>query len=383
MKTWPTLYKLNTQGTIEQWKIEVHNKSDLQPTIKIEYGEHDGKLQIKNQSVFDGKNLGRSNATTAIEQAIAEAQSKFNKKLKSGYVKSLKAAREGKVDKVIKGGMLPMKAAKWEDVKRDFPYLAQPKLDGEFCKAICSNKKWTLWTRSRKQITSCPHIIKELNKLLPYHTVKLFLVGELYIHGAGKKNFEAIMSAVRKKKPTPESAKIQLHLFDCGVYDPETMKAKKQVFINRHWFLSSKVPRSKIVKVIPIKEIKNKKEADKFYEACLNDHYEGSMFRKSESSYEHKRSKNLLKRKPLDDAEFEIIGVKAGKDSTVIFECVNEHGKKFKATMNGDKKANQKYLSRDGKLKVIGKMLTVEYQGLTGKNGVPRFPQAKRIRVEV
>jgi ATP-dependent DNA ligase len=216
VKTLPTLYKLNTQGKIEQWKIEVRRHSDFDIKDEFQvlstYGELKGKQQQKWYKVNIGKNVGRSNATEAIEQALKEAEAKWLKKKKQGYVEKLKDAQAGKLDSIIQGGIVPMLAHKYEDHKEklEFPVMVQPKLDGQRCIAHYKNGKVTLWTRTRKPILSCPHIVEELEKKLKGQD-ELYLDGELYEHSL-KDDFEKLMSAVRKQKPSEESAKIEYHI---------------------------------------------------------------------------------------------------------------------------------------------------------------------------
>lgn len=58
----------------------------------------------------------------------------------------------------------------------------------------------------------------------------------------------------------------------------------------------------------------------------------------------------------------------AGK---AVFACETENGTQFSAKMIGDMNNLVKF-AENPEL-IIGKMLTVKYQGLTTKNNVPRF----------
>jgi len=373
MKKFPTLYKKNTQGTIEQWSITVEgNRQKMKAEVKCYFGEHEGKIQFKSYHITEGKNIGKKNETTPIEQAMLEAEAKWMKKLKSGYVESLNDAFAGKLNKIITGGISPMLAHKFEDHqdKIQFPVYVQPKLDGERCVAMKINGVVTLWTRSRKPITSCPHIVEQVRDILSPYSVDCFLDGELYIHEAD--NFEKIMSAVRKQNPTEESKQIEFHVYDCEILDDlaSPFQLRKEFLDNLPDYFSH-------VKIV---------EADMCYGmSSVNDNhnffvkkgYEGVMIRSVDGVYENKRSKHLLKLKNFLDDEFEIEDVKAGKDKSVIFVC--KIGKEyFEATMSGNKDENQKYL-KDSSL-WEGKKLTVKYQCLTGAKKVPRFPVGLKIR---
>jgi hypothetical protein len=111
--------------------------------------------------------------------------------------------------------------------------------------------------------------------------------------------------------------------------------------------------------------------------------YEGTMIRSTFGLYVPKRTIDLLKWKPLKDAEFEIINVieAKGKDAgTPIFVCWsgdNRNGASFRARPMGTMVQRRKMWC--DRKRLIGKMLTVEYQNLT-RYGVPRFPRAKVLR---
>ena len=107
--------------------------------------------------------------------------------------------------------------------------------------------------------------------------------------------------------------------------------------------------------------------------------YEGQILR-TDSVYENKRSKSLLKHKSFVDAEFEILGVEegkgnhAGKVGRLNFQI---NGKPFDAAVNGDWEYIERlWKSKDG---LIGKTATVKYFELT-EDGIPRFPKVIAIR---
>ena len=87
--TFPSLYSLNSNGSIQKWDISVEGNRIIK-----RYGQIGGKIQEVEELVREGKNIGRSNATTPAEQAIAEATSQWEKKLKKGYTKTIKDSKE-------------------------------------------------------------------------------------------------------------------------------------------------------------------------------------------------------------------------------------------------------------------------------------------------
>lgn len=345
-----------------------------QPTIKVSYGEDGGATIKKTFPIRTGKNLGKKNATTPIDQAYKEAQGRFDKKLKSGYVMRLKDAEAGKVDKIIKGGVLPMLAEKYQDYKMDieYPVIVQPKLDGQRCLAIKENGTITLWTRTRKPILSCPHIIEQL-----YLTLEgwddIALDGELYHHDL-KHEFEKLMSAVRKQFPTEESKKVQYHVYDC-ILQPSIGSSRS--FNDRRTFLELLPDWSTHIKIVESLRVSTEAKIDLLACSFIEQGYEGVMVRNPRAAYLHKRTPALLKYKVWFDAEYKLLDVTPGEDDTILFHFKHK-GEDFSATKTGVKKENQKYLK--DKKKFLGKLVTVKWQKISGKNKVPMFANALRFR---
>ena len=108
--------------------------------------------------------------------------------------------------------------------------------------------------------------------------------------------------------------------------------------------------------------------------------YEGTIVRQAKAMYEPGRSMGLQKIKQFDDAEFEVTGVQPGRgrmSDCAIFTCSTTNGVTFTCKMEGALDTLKPYLANPET--VIGKMLTVRYQGLTN-GGVPRFPIGVSVR---
>ena len=121
----PKLYKLTATGATQFWQIEVKGT-----TLTETWGQVGGKEQSTSDTIREGKNTGRANATTAAEQTKSEAQSKWEGKIKKGYVEHLDRAEAGETDHA--GGTTPMLAHTFakQGHKLTYPCFAQPKLDG-------------------------------------------------------------------------------------------------------------------------------------------------------------------------------------------------------------------------------------------------------------
>jgi DNA ligase 1 len=387
MKTFPTLFKKTSTGAIQYWKIDAYEKqgemtekeyAPMYGVITTRYGQIGTENeQLTNDFIYSGKNLGKKNATTVLQQAEAEALAKWEKQKKKGYVESIAAAEAGQTDALIEGGILPMLAHKFADhsKKIKYPAYVQPKLDGIRCIAILKDGKCTLWSRTRKQITSMPHIIAEIEAMNIQG--QYVLDGELYNH-ALKSNFERIVSMVRQEEAADGHTDVEYHIYD--LIEEKITFEQRWRWTEKSWdHINSNPP--KYLKLVETRLIEEDSVTEAFRD-YRNQGYEGAILRNAKSLYVNKRSYDLQKVKEFDDNEFKIIGIDEGRGKLTghvgSFICLTSDGKEFLAKMSGDTGQLKRYFE-DHSL-WTNKILTVQYQGLTGSNGVPRFPVGIAIR---
>lgn len=364
----PKLFKISSTGAQQEWEISTDDN-----TIVTRWGKVGGKIQETRDLVKEGKNQGKSNETTPIQQAEAEATSTWEKKLKSGYVKSLSAAEAGEVDNSVEGGILPMLAKRFDEQgdKIVYPAFTQPKFDGHRCIAILKDGKATLWSRTRKPITGLPHIIKAIENL--GIAKDIVLDGELYNHDYRNK-FEELTSFIRNPEPKEGHEVVEYHVYD--IVDDE-------VFAVRNRNLQA-LPLFKPLIAVKTISVDDEDELMDAFEGFLKKGYEGSMVRNVEGVYVNKRSLDLQKIKEFQDAEYKITGVEEGRGKLAgkaIFVCETKEGTKFEVKLKGNQDELAKYWKKPSL--VVGKLLTVQYQGITNKNKVPRFPVGLRFREDV
>lgn len=370
MKKFPILYKKTSTGKIQTWEVWVEGS-----TMHSQSGQLEGKKVKSEDTIKEGKNIGKKNETTPEEQALLEAESRWKQKKKKGYVESLDDAGEGKVSDLVEGGYLPTLAKSYDKDSKHivFPCAAQPKLDG--IRATYTGKD-KLWTRTRKEILGVPHIGKFLSKNCMFK----MLDGELYNHYY-KDDFETITHIVKQTKKLAEDYDlVEYHVYDIPSDKPfhermEDMKTLKKIA-------------DKIVSPIKVVETvicKNEEELMAFKDKCLEEGYEGAMVRNLDAPYEYKRSKHLQKLKVFEDAEFEIVGVTEGRGKLSghagSFICRTEEGEEFQAKLKGKLSDLRQYYTDFDSYK--GRLLTVQFQGRTNKNNVPRFPVGLRIREDM
>lgn len=365
--SFPPLYKKAQTGRLQVWEVRVDGR-----TVVTRYGELGGKAQETRDEVVSGKNLGKVNETTAERQALLEAKSRWDRQVtRKGYVEDQERALLGETDQ--EGGIAPMLAQKFADhaERVTYPVCVQPKLDGERCVAVVDAGVCTLWSRSRKRIGSVPHVERAIEEVARFLGVnEVILDGELYCPGIP---FEQVMSLVRAKEPKPGHEKVEYHVYDCASYELATDGFSKRCD-NYRRFLETPPP---CLFAVETRTADDEAEVLEWFDEFKRAGYEGAMVRDPEAPYEQgKRSRSLLKLKSFDDDEFEVVGVEEGRGRLAghvgAIVCRTAAGKEFRAKPRGEV-ATLRVLFREP-WQWQGKWMTVRYQGMTGKEGVPRFP---------
>lgn len=363
----PILYKRTNTGKIQTWQIETN--SDSFRTIT---GQHEGKMIIHAWTKCKGKNEGKANATAIDQQALKEAHAKWKLKIKEGYTEDINKVNETKL-------ISPMLAESYDPgVELTYPVFVQPKLDG--VRLIADNE--VLNSRKNTPIVSCPHIATSLAHVFKKYPNIVF-DGEAYNHKL-KEDFNAIISLVRKTKPTEEDLDESRETIEYWIYDfydlkdPDiTFSARKEKLEELFEEIHDEKIRYSIVMVETI-QINNKEELDKAYKDFLEEGFEGMMIR-ADTPYIHKRTNNLLKRKEFITEEYEILGMeegegdRAGGAGKLVF---SRDGKRFEANIVGGFALYRHILANPKEY--IGRQATVKYQNLTPA-GVPRFGRVIRI----
>lgn len=357
-----TLYSRTSTGAIQTWTVEVEGGKH-----RVTSGQIDGKKTTTEWTVCEPKNIGRSNETSAQDQALLEAQAKWKKKCEADYREEI-----SEID--AKQFVEPMLAKNFEDYDDGlkYPLFSQPKYDGIRCVVTDSI---TMKTRSGKIIISAPHIGKALEAFF-LEFPDVILDGELYCDKLAN-DFNKICSLVKKAKPTSDELDESRDAIQYWVYD---IVNTKMPFKDRSTFLQDHLPAGNTIRLVPTETVSSRRQLDELYEGYMASGYEGQMVRLN-SVYELKRSKSLLKRKEFMDDEFvikDIIegdGNKAGMAASMLFETTGS--KPFNSNIKGDRDYLRMLLSNTGSL--IGKTATVKYFNLT-PDGIPRFPYVIGIR---
>lgn len=364
---YPKLYKQTATGAIQEWQIFFSNGEYY--TVSGQVG---GKKITSSITKCFGKNLGKANETTPDEQARVESAAKWTKQVDRGYVQDITKVgmAELRVD--------PMLAKKYEDYSdHSFPIASQPKFDGLRCIITRQGAFSRLW----KPFPTLDYIREELDPIFKAYPEIIAFDGEAYSHEL-KHDFEQIVSIIKKKNITKTDYDrcmkwVKYHTYDIVMKDPEPFSKRANVLetvLNQYVVRYTKLVSTAIVSTI--------EQLNDWYATYIKLGYEGQMVRNLSSVYQHKRTKDLLKRKTFLDDEFRIIGVKEGKggrEGCVILRLETQSKESFDSVPIGP----INYLRKlwDNRDKLIGLYATVKYQNLTTA-GVPRFNNTIKIRNE-
>ena len=367
------LYKYDTKGKVRQWKGWTELNEDGSVTIKLEHGQQNGKLQIKERIVTKGKNIGKSNETTIEQQAQSDLDSIYQKQLDDGYVQNIDDYVEPK---------RPMLAHKYQDRGKSVDWkkdnYASTKLDGIRCFIfVDKDGNCTFESRTGKEFKYFQHIELEVQSK---NITNAILDGELYSENI---SFEKICSLVNSDDYVPEED-VEIKFY---IYDMILNNNLDETFENRYKRYSSIFDTNVENHIISVTQTLVKSEEDMKILAAqfVSENYEGLMLKQGDAKYDFgKRSIALLKYKEMHSAEFKIKDIFVAEndpDRVQIELYINPENTEetFKiGTLKGNKEDNYNnyYCNKDN---LINKWLTVNYQTLTSY-GVPLFPVGIGIR---
>lgn len=387
-KIWPTLYARTSTGAVQVWWVE--QEGEKYHSIS---GQQNGVKTVAADTVAKGKSIGRANQTTAEDQATSEIQSKYDKQLKSnGYWEDIKNIDEEKFFQV-------MLAKSYGNYKEKLDWTKGIGVQIKYNGGRIVASKDGLFSRKGERYISIPHIEETLKPFF-LKFPDAILDGEGFNYGFRQK-LNKIMELLRKTvHVTPQDLEDSKKLIRFYIYDGYGFPATKggqnvlqtdgylerKAAIDNAFFAPCFVERYKdVIHKVPTWVIKSEAELEDLYKKFLDDKQEGAILRILGEPYENKRSKFLLKYKPVDDDEFKPISIQegdgknAGRMSTITFQRI-DGGKYLDGTDTFD--ATFKNIDEDeairlwvtGEYKEILKQpkITVIYNGLTGY-GKPNY----------
>lgn len=353
-----TIYKKDTSGKIRYLKIDTEESELIQ-----ESGVLDTDKPITHRKTCKPKNIGKSNETTGIEQAIKEMNSLTAEKLQEGYFLTKEEAENEEV-------IFPMLAKVFKDEAKKIDWsgdvYVQPKFDGMRCLVSVKDGDVSFKSRDGRTITTVNHLVLSF-KDKPNGVYD----GELYCHLVGfQRNMELI-----KKYRSGETEKVKFYCYD--FIDTKTPFKDRRLLTEL--VFGSNTPNIVLVETI---KIKSKDEINSLHTKFLSEGYEGTMLRHSKEGYKlNGRSSSLLKYKDFLDLACEIIDIEPAEQRSdwgvPVLKLPN--GKTFRAGMKYSHEERIDFLkNKKDYIGKIGEIRFFEYSN----DGVPRFPVMHGIRLD-
>lgn len=380
MADFTELFGEATTGKTKAWSIRVFERDGC-GVIETTHGYVDGKKQVNEKIITTGKNIGRKNETTPLQQAINEAKAAWTKKKESGYatatggagakmmdiddeVASVESRSGGRGKGIDCDVPLPMLAHDYNKRGKGFkfPCYVQRKYDGTRCVAMPGKG---LFSRNRKKYPHMDHIVAEINRL----PEDVILDGELY---SDTLTFQEIVGLVKretlKKGDDEKQLQVKLHVYDIidNSAPYEERMTNLQMLFRRYKF--------KYLTLVETMICESEDKMKELHAKFVEEGFEGIMLRTMNGAYKNSRSSDLLKYKEFFDGEYEVVGFKEGEgleSGCVLWVCTTPEGRVFNCRPRGSREERCE-LFRSGDA-YVGKLLTVRYQELTD-DGVPRFP---------
>ena len=372
------LFKIDAIGNLRFFDIFLHQDNDNRDwyvqTTKGLVGSTVTQTDYEEVSI---KNAGRANEREGRDQALVQANSKYNKVLDKGY----KEIPENIIEKgleyeFLKGnhntgsdGTRMVMLAQKDTNKITFPGRLQRKYDGVRCKAFMDkNGQKHMMSRRGKEFYNLDHILNEI----PWHRMEpdWELDGELYVHG---QHLGDTVSMIKTK--SEKNLLVSFRIYDIL---ETTMTFNERDEILEFSILDGEYAYLEKAQTFTVKDWER---IDKLFAQFKREGYEGAMWRNPRGLYEPgKRSWNLIKIKDFMEEEFGIVGVNeaTGRDAgTAIFKCQTKEGIEFDCRPMGTRELRAEYFERGDEL--IGEMLTVRFQNYT-KDGKPFHLRGVTIR---
>lgn len=338
------------------------------------YGTVGGKeIRSAVTVISSGKNIGKANETTPLEQAMSKIASMYTKKIKAGYV-HVNSRGSTPVIAHDRTFMYPMALHSWIKYREriTYPSLVQPKLDGVRCVARwnCSTMSVELFTRRGKLIEGFTEIRNELHDILEDNN-GVHVDGELYKHGMLLQEISGIV------RNSSDKHKSQLHLM---VFDCFDVRDKEWICEDRHQWLSTVCVNMDHVDLVNTQMVENEEESDILMHTWGSQGYEGIVYKNPNAVYEwgearEKRSSQYIKRKKVEDAEFRITGFTKGVGKfadMIVFELVTPNGHRFNCVPMGNSDYRRQLLIQAEKDFSVfrNKLAKVKYDALSA-SGIP------------
>lgn len=413
--TFPQVDSVTSRGKTQHWVVSVQLLNERDVPIVIEDSmlsspvvqlpgrvagiatsswQEDGKVRAGTipTIVTRGKNLGKSNATNVITQALRDALGLYNKQLKHA------TKQDAPPPPMLVKKLGETRAATLSLSDADAGLIVQRKYNG--VRAVCRlvGGKVEFYSRTGGNYSGLAHLMKQMHdlftraaELVPGRPISFD--GELYKHG---KPLQYISGIARGSETGGE---LDYVIYDCFFPD-DIAQNIDMLCIERQKLLRKIMGGRKLSNVKLADNFSVRRESaatqeeldtllDNYSKRFVREGYEGAIVRKANAGYQYGtknyHSSNLVKIKPIHDEEFPVVGFSQGtrgKDVGALIWICESNGTKFNVVPKNISYAERKKLfaclekAPERFEKIRGKPLTVEFPEKSSA-GVP--VQAKAL----
>lgn len=183
-------------------------------------------------------------------------------------------------------------------------WISEIKIDG--CRTIClkENGEIHFFSRSGKEFLTLDNVKKDIEKY--FKDIDNFaLDGEMcLIDNTGRESFQGIMKEITKKNYTMLTPKYK-------IFDYLPIEAFYKGYLNvRYTDRVHHLPRvSGTLEILSYRKVENLDDFKKQEAEAIEKGWEGLILKNNNAPYEAKRTKNMLKVKNFNDAEYKIISI--------------------------------------------------------------------------
>lgn len=383
----PLLYKMGATNVLV-WSIRFHEH------LSMSSGTIDN---LKKGSLRNSERIVTTNRTgrNKYQQALLQAEEKWKRKQDvDGYAETLISKNIYESQSMLANRFYPQS----NQIKK-WPVYVQPKLDGVRCRIHTSEDKVIIMGRNNYGIKYLEHIQKAYryleksilhilakDNLLPYFR----LDGELY--SFSKLSFDELNGITRYDvaKQSSKEKHISYVVFDIIVPTEMPYSERYSILYRSYEHLAKRfkldiVEKNYLYNIqhYPIRCITNATVSSNVEICGWNDiyeeyGYEGTIIRRPEAPYIHRRCTSIYKYKTFEDGEYEIVDAKTEKTEghpCIIWICQTKEGKRFSCKPGGKAKEREEYTRKyfENPKAFKGKLYRCKFQSFF-ESGIPRFP---------
>lgn len=258
------------------------------------------------------------------------------------------------------------------------PAIVQPKINGNRARGVGNphNLQYTLYSSSASEITSCPHLIEELNRKeeTSWHRGDMREYdGEIYHHGWPH---ELISGLARTTSYVPDLAKeLEYWIYDLINSDQQIVRLELLATMTDQLFP---------LVVVEFKLVSTVDDMVETYYNYVEQGFEGIIIRHPYEPYHRKKTTTMMKLKPSEFGEYPIVDVVqektiegVPKDQAGAIALMTPDGEVF--TVSGMTQAVRKMLW-ERRSEISGKRYAkIKYQNLSADRQVPVMPSFKEL----